>query len=193
MFLFTTSMIHENTKPKHTTEINEDLIKQIANKDKEAFKTLYELTNKSVYGFAYSILKDPQAAQDILQDAFVKIYSSAATYKPQGKPMAWILTITRNLALMKIRESKRTVLTDIEESSHMLPHISPNSDSEDKIILHNALTQLSDESRQIVILHAVSGLKHKEIAQVMGLKLPTVLSKYNRAIQKIQKILKEDS
>ncbi len=193
MFLFTTSMIHENTKPKPKFELDESLIKQIADKDTNAFHTLYELTNKSVYGFAYSILKDPQSAQDILQDTFVKIYTSASSYKPQGKPMAWILTITRNLALMKIRESKRTVLTDIEENSHMLPHISPNSDSEDKIILHNALTQLSDESRQIVVLHAVSGLKHREIAQVMNMKLPTVLSKYNRAIQKIQKILKEDS
>ena len=48
-------------------------------------------------------LKHPQDAEDVTQDAFVRIWDTAASYRPQGKPMAWLLTVARNLALMRLR------------------------------------------------------------------------------------------
>ncbi len=191
MFLIMTSMI-ENTvsgKENQVLTISEELIERIAKNDTDAFRQLYEETNKAVYGFAYSILKNPQDAQDILQDTYVHIHRAAGTYKSQGKPMAWIFTITRNLALMKIRRGKKTVELDNEQIANVSTHIDFSERSDNKIALLEALAQLPDDVRQIVVLHSVSGLKHREIAEIMDMALPTVLTKYNRALKKLRTII----
>ncbi len=192
MFLFMTSFT-DNKDPKNDIKRIENLIARLVDKDSEALSKLYEIYEKSIYGFAYSILKNADDSQDVLQDAFITIYSSAHLYKPQGKPLAWCLTITRNLALMKIREGSRSTPVDVSENVSMFPTKEFSKDSENKIILQNALAQLPDDSRQIVVLHAMSGMKHREIAEFLGLGLSTVLSKYHRAMAKLKKILREDN
>ena len=102
--------------------------------------------------------------------------------------MAWILTITRNLCLQKLREQKKTADIPQEDWEPYLQHreaLSP----EDRLILQVCMNQLSDEERQIVILHAVAGFKHREIAKSLQLPLSTVLSKYNRALKKLKTYL----
>ena len=64
--------------------------------------------------------------------------------------------------------------------------------SEDKIVIRKCIETLGDSEREIVILHAVSGFKHREIAEILGLPLSTVLSKYNRAIKKLRKTLSDN-
>ena len=63
---------------------------------------------------------------------------------------------------------------------------------EDRHLLQTALATLSDEERRVILLHAVSGLKHREIAAVLELPLPTVLSKYHRALKKLRAFVKGD-
>lgn len=121
---------------------------------------------------------------------YLQIYSAAGQYSSKGKPLAWILTITRNLSLMKIRERQKTVDLPPEEwkdSLTMLPNLTP----EDRLVLENCIGQLTDEERQIVMLHAVSGFKHRELAEVLALPLSTVISKYSRAIKKLKQLLTE--
>ncbi len=188
------SLIYDE-KPKRLSapNISEDILLRIAKKDNEALRVLYEETNKAVYGFAYSIVKNPQDAQDIMQDTYVQVYSAAETYKKQGKPMAWIFTITRNLALMKLRSDKRISSVDVEDTMSTMVSKAFDADTEEKMIILAALNKLNDESRQIVVLHAVTGMKHKEIATVMDLGLSTVLSKYHRALKQLRTILEEDN
>lgn len=88
--------------------IDENLIIRMANGDKDAFKELYGLTSDAVYGFALSILRSREDAEDVMHDAFIKIYTGAGSYIPAGKPLAWILQIVRNLAYNKIRDEKKT-------------------------------------------------------------------------------------
>ena len=65
----------------------------------------------------------------------------------------------------------------------------PAVTAENKAAIRACMERLSDEERQIVVLHAVSGFKHREIASLLSLALPTVLSKYNRAIKKLRAYL----
>ena len=69
---------------------------KIANKDGDALHNLYELINKNVYAFALSILKNHDDALEVMQDTFITIYNNAGRYQNKDKPMAWILTITKN-------------------------------------------------------------------------------------------------
>ena len=66
------------------------------------------------------------------------------------------------------------------------------SDAENQLLINNVFEYISDEERNILILHAVSGLKHREIAKMLEMPLATVLSKYNRAIKKIKKRMGEE-
>lgn len=171
-------------------DIIEMCILKIAGGDREALVQLYEQTQAAVYGFALSILKNRQDAEDVLQDAYIKIWQAAGSYAPQGKPLAWIFTITRNLARMRLREQARIVVAAPEEWQELFAE-EPRMDYEDRLVLASVMGVLADEERQIVMLHAVAGMKHREIAQILHLGLSTVLSKYNRALKKLRNALKE--
>ncbi len=154
----------------------------------EALAALYLSTHVSVYSFALSLLKNPDDAEDVLHDCYISIYDSAMQYRPAGKPMAWILTITKNLCFRKQRERKRTADIPQEDWENQW-HTNPHMTAEDKLLVAECMVQLSDEERQIVVLHAVVGCKHREIAGLLSLPLSTVLSKYNRALKKLRKFL----
>jgi RNA polymerase sigma-70 factor (ECF subfamily) len=171
-------------------ELYESCISGMAGGDKNALSALYEHTKSAVYGFALSIVQNAQDAEDILQDTFVSVYASAAGYKKMGKPLGWILTITRNLSLMRIRSRSRTANLSEDEWGLFIADAASVT-SEDRIVLAAALKSVSPEESQVVMLHAVAGFKHREIAEVLELPLSTVLSKYNRAIKKLKSALKE--
>ncbi len=164
------------------------LIHRIAGNDRDALARLYEQTNRDVYSFALSVLKDPHEAQDVMQDCYLQIYSAADRYADKGKPMAWILTITRNLCLKRLRANAKHVFVPEEEWNRFAQEDSTDS-VENRMVLTQCMQLLDDTERQIVVLHAVSAWKHREIAALLKIPLPTVLSKYNRAIKKLQKAL----
>ena len=169
----------------------EALIGGIAAGSREDLAELYRRTRAAVYGLALSYLKNGAEAEDVAQDTFVKVWAAAPSYRPQGKPMAWLLTIARNLALGRLRTAAR--IQDLSEAQWSAFSIESDSlTADDRTVLAAALGRLSDEERHIVVLHAVCGLKHREIAQFLGLARPTVLSKYHRSLKKLKTILEGD-
>ena len=163
----------------------EQLLLRTGQGDRDAFARLYSLTRDGVYALALSLLHDAHEAQDIAQDTFVKVWESAPAYRPQGSPMAWLLTVARNLARTRLRQGGRQVGLD-EEAWNAIPAAAPDVSPEDRQLLQEALARLSPEERQIVLLHAAAGLKHRETAQLLELPLSTVLSKYHRGLKKLK-------
>lgn len=169
-------------------EIDESLFLKIAEDDKSAFESLYRQTDKAVYGFILSILKNPHDAEDVMQDTYLRIRAAAHLYNAQGKPLAWIFTIARNLSFMKLRSEKRNSYSNYEDLENKVQFASV-MDSEDRIVLEAAFGILDAEERQIVVLHGITGLKHREIGEILHLPLSTVLSKYKRSLNKLRKYL----
>lgn len=163
----------------------EEYLSQIADGNREALAAIYRETSEAVYSYALSILKNTHDAQDVMQDCYLCISSAAHMYHSEGKPMAWILTIVRNLCLKNMRGRARTVSIAEEDRNFSLQEPAGLS-AEDRMMLSACMNELGDEERQIVVLHAVSGLKHREIASLMELPLATVLSKYHRALKKLR-------
>ena len=167
----------------------EELLRQIALGSQQAFEELYRATDSAIYGYALSLTKNHHEAQDIMMDTYLKIRCAAHLYMPMGKPMAWILTITKNIARTKLRSAGRQIpLDNLEETTPSF-----DRDSEEAVALEQAMKVLGDQERQILILHAVTGLKHREIAEMLGMPLATVLSKYARSLKKLKKALEEDN
>lgn len=166
----------------NTITLDENLILRMGKGDKAAFSEFYRQTSSAVYGFALSILRNKHDAEDVMHDAFIRAYNAAVSYRPSGSPMAWLLTIVRNLCYNRIRAGK--VCEDIAEYEN-LASASPD-DSIDRMVLEQALQILDSEERQVVVLHALTGLKHREIAEILEIPTGTVLSKYNRALKKMR-------
>lgn len=192
MILFT--MVINNFKvendKKGSLEIDESLFTRIGQEDQEALTSLYTLTHRLIYTYALSIIKNHDDALDIVQDTFIKIRSAAHLYEPMGKPLAWMFTIARHIALNIIRKNSRSLAynQDALENNSSFSYV---EDPEDKMVLQMALKILSEEERQIILLHSVAGFKHREISEVTGLPLGTVLSKYNRGLKKLRTALKK--
>ncbi|MCI9559531.1 RNA polymerase sigma factor [Clostridiaceae bacterium] len=162
--------------------------------DADAFRQLYHNTDRTVYSFILSIIKNPQDAEEVMQETYLKIWTSAASYQSQGKPLAWIFTIARNLCYMKFREQKRQADLGLDEldGEETGQVCLPLENLADAMVLQSALEILKEEERQIVLLHASAGLKHREIASSLHMPLATVLSKYNRAVKKLKQYLREE-
>ncbi len=168
---------------KHHIDLDETLLEQIGQGSGEAFETLYHATDRAVFGFALSIVKNPHDAEDVMQDTYLQIRRYANSYRPQGKPMAWILTIVKHLALSHL-SSRRC--ENIDEQHHLAQEGDQYEAAENRLLLQTLFKTLTDEERRIVVLHAQTGMKHREIAEILEMPLSTVLSKYVRAIGKLK-------
>ncbi len=161
------------------------LILGMAAGDKEKLTEFYNKTRAAVYGYTLSILKNGYDAEDILQETYLKAWTSADKYQPKGSAMSWLLTIAKNLSLMKIRDRKKTDELEPEEWA-AIPAPDDRVSAEDREVLNKALKILAEDERQIVMLHAVGGLKHREIADLLDIRPSTILSKYSRALKKLR-------
>ena len=160
-----------------------DLLINLEN-DMNKLEEIYDITKLDVYKFALSILKNASDAEDVMQDTYINIYKYAHMYKSLNKPMAWILTITRNLALNKLKKSKKDNI-EIEDN-----HITCDN-VYDIVLINHIFESLNEEDRKIVMLKTINNLRFIDISKLLDLNLSTVLSKYNRAIKKIKNEYKD--
>ncbi len=171
----------------------DSLLSRIKDGDRHAMELLYRCTAKNVYGYALSMLKSTADAEDVLHDCYVQVFQKARFYRSEGKPMAWILTIVKNLCRDAMRKRKKTDplpdgdwVAELAEQKHL--------SNDERLLLDECMKRLSDEERMIIVQHAVIGFKHQEIADDLDLPLSTVLSKYRRALMKLRTaMLKGDS
>lgn len=173
-------------------EALDGLLERIAEGDRDALAELYHRARTTVYALALSYLKNAEDAEDVTQDVFVQIWDSAPAYRAEGKAVAWMLTVTRNLCLMRLRKQQHSGELS-EEEWVALPALSDGLPREERMALRAAMELLDPEERRIILLHAVTGWKHREIASLLELPLPTVLSKYHRALKKLRKQLEGEN
>ena len=179
-----------NKKPKYKSpKVSDSLIRKISNHHTESFETLYRLSSSAVFGLAFSIVGTQADAEDVVQNVYLSVYEKAHQYKGGGKAMAWIFTITRNHALMIIRDRNKRQHVNLDD----VYDVGIDDKIEDKVyndkLIKVILESLSEDERQIVIMHSMSNIKHREIADLLEMPLSTVLSKYNRALKKLKKEL----
>ena len=104
----------------------------------EALERLYSTAKAAVYSYSLSVLRNVQDAEDVLHDCFVNIFTAAAGYRPHGKPMAWIITIAKNLCFARLRQHNRQEQLPDEDWSEMLADNAGLS-NEDRLVLRECL------------------------------------------------------
>ena len=168
------------------------MIKNIAGGDKNALTELYNLMSKEIYIFLLMFCKDKYTAEDALQDTFLSIYENAGSYRIFSNPRAWILTIAKNKAINMTKKDSRATSIDITETDSLYTTENTENGILDKMQLDMLFSVLSEEEKKIVVLHAVYGFKHREIAKLLNTPLGTVKWRYKQSIDKMKRKDKTD-
>lgn len=183
-------MAVKNTDTNRTL-IHDELIYRVANGDDDAFSELYYSTYRQLYAFVLSMAGNSNEVDDIIQETYIKVRGAAHLYKPEGKALSWIFKIAQNEARMIWRKTKNITFQGLDSLGERIA-FDNITNIEDREMLRYAFSVLSEDEIKIVTLHLVSGFKHREIADILGMPLATVLSKYRRGLKKMEKYLRKD-
>ena len=155
------------------------LVLRVSAGDDKAFETLYGKMQRGVFAFAYTYLGNYADAEDAVQETFLTVKRKAGLYRAGSDGRAWIFQIAKNYCLDEIR--KRKLRREREDAPVLEPYAEPRLP-----LLSEMVKELDADEKEIVILHAVWGYKHREIAEITGAPLGTVTWKYPRAIEKLK-------
>ncbi|MBE7037161.1 MAG: sigma-70 family RNA polymerase sigma factor [Ruminococcaceae bacterium] len=184
----------------------QDLIKKAQEGDVEAFEQLIRDYEKRILNYCFRMMGNLSDAEDAAQEVFVKIFRFIDSFNGQSSFSTWLYRIASNVCLDLLRKAKRQPKDTVsiyqendegEEYSIAIEDTEPDPYeraqlSEAQKVLKEALNQLSDEHKQVIILRDIEGLSYEEIAEAMGTAPGTVKSRINRARQMLKKLLEKD-
>ena len=153
--------------------------------DKGGLDVIYHTYGRMILSAAYQIVGTTEDAEDVLQDVLLRIGENPSRYTPDSNPRAWVMAITRNVALNLVKKRGRDLPLE-KVASGEISRLSREG-VEESAILQVALASLSEEERLIVNLKTYAGLSHKEIASVFGISEDSAQKRYQRAIEKLRK------
>ncbi|MCF5722843.1 sigma-70 family RNA polymerase sigma factor [Pseudomonas syringae] len=156
--------------------------------DQRALRRLYEQESSHLLGVALRIVRDKAVAEDIVHDAFLKIWRGAASFDPRrGSARGWVFTVTRHLALNVVRNRYREV--PLDDQHEPMTDADTFEFSARSGQIHTCLEQL-DPARRTCILHAyVDGYSHSEIALKLGTPLGTVKAWIKRSLAALRECM----
>lgn len=176
---------------------DDELVRLVKTRDKEAFKYLYEKYNGALYSIILQMLPGANDAGDILQDAFITIWSRIDAYDPaKGRVFTWMLAITRNLCIDVMRSKRyknqqKTVCLgdDGDEELFAAGKTVTIPETVNYIGLKKAVQKLPPKQRQLVNLAYFSGYTQAEIAGMEGLPKGTVKTHLRKALIELRQYL----
>lgn len=171
----------------------EELVSLLQNKDQQAFSYLYDNYSAALNGVIYRMVEERELAEDILQEAFIKIWNNFASYDTgKGRLFTWMLNITRNLTIDTLRSKgykKQTKISSDENSVSNFTDDNRMAERFDAMGLRKQLVNLKPEQRNIIDLAYFNGYTQDEISKELGVPLGTVKTRMRSAIIELRKML----
>jgi RNA polymerase sigma-70 factor (ECF subfamily) len=172
------------------------LVEQVAAGDQAALATLYDTTNRLVYGLILRVLGDTSSAEEVLLDVYTQVWRQAASYDAgRGTPLAWLTTIARSRAIDRLRsgwqdqQRKESLETLGDAPADAANPEETTVASERQRLVRAALAALSPEQREVIELAYYSGLSHSEIAEKLNQPLGTVKTRTRLGMMKLREAL----
>lgn len=172
---------------------DEDLISLVeTNDDPQAFATLYDRHSRAAFSLAYRMMGEHHAAEDLVQESFLKLWRAARSYRPERASVrTWLLSIVHNRAIdqLRSRASRRRTQEKVEavaprfEPSEAFAQSLANSQREQ---VREAMRSLPQEQLKILELAYFSGYSHVEIAELLDVPLGTVKGRMRLGLKKIR-------
>jgi RNA polymerase sigma-70 factor (ECF subfamily) len=182
------------------SEDDREAIRRVQAGDTEAFEPLVEKYKRKVFRLAYQVLRDQEEALDVSQEAFVKAFRALPAFKGDSAFYTWLFRITMNVALDRRRQratrAKSLGTEDVPPEEWERTATSTDPDPEDVATgaerrerIRKGLDSLSEHHRAIIILSDIEGLQYREIAEVLGIPMGTVMSRLHHARKRLREVL----
>ncbi|GIH17732.1 ECF RNA polymerase sigma factor SigK [Rugosimonospora africana] len=171
----------------------DDLIRRVARGDEAAFAALYDQLAPRAYGLARRIVRDPAQAEEVVQEALVDVWRSAGRYEPaRGSVISWVLTITHRRAVDRVRaeqastdRARRTAVADVA-FDEVVEEATARFERQQ---VRRCLGRLTDLQREAVNLAYYRGYTYREVAELLGIALPTVKTRMRDALIRLRDCL----
>lgn len=170
-----------------------DLIKLLYENDKKAFEYLYDNYSPALLGITLKIVKDPEVANDVLQESFLKIWKNFQTYdSAKSSVFTWMLNVTRNHAIDTLRKKKYKYETEMPEDYLALTNgMSQQANTDTLGIKQTLLTALDPSHQEIIDAIYFNGLTQEETSKELNIPLGTVKTRTRTALRELRKMFKE--
>ncbi len=182
-----------------------DLVIAARGGDRAAFRTLFERYHRRAYALAFGVVRHPEDAMDVVQDAFIKAHKYLDKFEGNSSFYTWLYRIVMNLAIDHLRKHRRVKPVELDETrmstdddtaeSPLMPRIlgsNPGRALQDKQIrarIDEALDELSENHRTVLVMRELEGLSYEEMAQSMGCSKGTIMSRLFHARKNMQRRL----
>ena len=179
-----------------------DLVAAAQRGDRDAFKTLFERYHRRAYALALGVVRHPDDALDVVQEAFIKAHKYLDKFEGNASFYTWLYRIVMNLAIDHLRKHRRVKPVELDETriepdgdQPLLPRIlggNPGQALMDKQIrtrIDQVLDQLSENHRSVLVMREIEGLSYEEMAQAMSCSKGTIMSRLFHARRNMQKQL----
>ena len=169
------------------------LLQATAKGDQEAFRSLYKSTSPKLYSLCLRMLKNKEWAEEVLQEAFVKIWHHASEYhQDRGNVSTWLTSIVRYRALDFLRSHKPMDSLDDQLIELVSNQPGPQdwlAKGDELNALELCLDQLSEQQKQLIVMSFVEGLTHQELVQRVPSPIGTIKSWIRRGLQSLRRCL----
>jgi RNA polymerase sigma-70 factor (ECF subfamily) len=180
------------------------MVAAVLDGDPEAYRVLVERYERRIYHVVYGMVRSPEDAKDLAQDAFIKAFQNLHRFRLESKFYTWLCRIAMNVAIDHLRKQKHRRHSEFDDSrggSEGAQVVRLHSAKDDpaanvarsqltKTIM-DAVETLPDDQKQVLILRELEDMPYKEIAEVLGIPEGTVMSRLYYARRRLQEMLSE--
>ena len=177
---------------------DEALLEAVAGSDEQALGELYDRFGRVAYGLALRILRDERHAEDAVQEAFLQVWRSAATFRAErAKASTWILTLVHRRAVDLVRREERRQAEPLTDDSAL--GTAPVETDEaawlrfERERVQSALKQLPDVQREALELAYYGGFSQSELAERLGVPLGTIKSRMFAGLSRLRELLDDSA
>jgi len=176
-------------------ETDEQLVRKSQQDDERAFGELVSRYESKVYSLALKMVRNPEDAEDVLQDTFLRAYRGIKSFKGNSTFSTWIYRITANSALMRLRKRQLPTVSiddaDEREAPINIADWAPGPveqmlNQETQAAMTEAIEALPPEFRQVFVLRDIEELSNAEVAEILDLSVAAVKSRLHRARLKVR-------
>ena len=157
----------------------------------EAFAGLFGALEQPLLRYLRTFVRDTATAEDLLQESFLQLHRARHTYTPPRPVRPWVYAITRHVALMHLRSSRRRKESVTVDDLPEVPVPPAVEHLADRTTLARLLSTLPREGREVLVLHHVVGLSFEEIGQVVGVRAGTAKVRAHRALKALRDLVAE--
>jgi RNA polymerase sigma factor (sigma-70 family) len=172
----------------------DDLLGAVARRDRQSFRRLYEVMSPKLFATILRIVRNTSAAEEVLQDVFLRIWQNAETFSPETAPArAWMNSIARNRAIDVLRQKTFVSVSSTEDGNDWYERVAEGRDREADMInnasLRHCLDGIDEQARDCVLLAYYEGYSREELAQRYDRPVNTIKTWLHRSLASLRACL----